>query len=77
MKRGEFIVGLGSAAAAWPVVARAQQPERVRRIGVLGSLDENDSEEKLRLSARTRWRTWVGPMAAMCGWTFGGAAVTQ
>ena len=44
--RREFIAGLG--ATAWPVVARAQQPDRMRRIGVLMPLDENDAEGKLR-----------------------------
>ena len=42
MRRREFIVGLGSA-AAWPAVAaRGQQGDRVRRIGVLNPGDEND-----------------------------------
>jgi ABC transporter substrate binding protein len=41
MRRREFIAGLGSA-AVWPVVARAQQPGRMRRIGVLMQFDEND-----------------------------------
>ena len=41
IRRREFIAGVGSA-AVWPAMARAQQADRVRRIGVLMSGDEND-----------------------------------
>jgi putative ABC transport system substrate-binding protein len=63
MQRREFIAWLGSA-AAWPVVARAQQGERVRRIGVLAQSDENDPETKTRISAFTQ-------ALADLGWTNG------
>jgi putative tryptophan/tyrosine transport system substrate-binding protein len=64
MKRREFIAGLGSA-AAWPLAARAQQTERVRRIGVLMPWDENDPESKPRVSAFTQ-------ALVDLGWTEGG-----
>ena len=63
MHRRKFIAGVGSA-AAWPVVARAQQGDRVRRIGLLMGGDENDPERKVRLSALTQG-------LADLGWTDG------
>jgi len=49
VRRRAFIAGLGGA-AAWPVVARGQQLERMRRIGVLMGLAEDDPDTKVRLS---------------------------
>ena len=59
----EFIAGLGDAAAL-PLAARARAGDRVRRIGVLMALDENDPEVKLRLAVFTQ-------ALAGLGWTEG------
>jgi putative tryptophan/tyrosine transport system substrate-binding protein len=60
MRRRDFIAGLGSA-TAWPLVTRAQQPQRLRRVGVLTG---EDREEKAGLSA-------FAQRLADLGWTVG------
>jgi putative tryptophan/tyrosine transport system substrate-binding protein len=64
MRRREFITLLGGAAAAWPLAARAQQRERMRRIGVLMTTAAGDPEGQSRVAA---FLQGLQPL----GWTVG------
>src|SRR5262249_32772447 len=63
MRRRDFVAGLGRS-VAWPVVTRAQQPERGRRMGILLPAAADDAV----------YQTWVGAFLqglAVLGWTIG------
>jgi putative ABC transport system substrate-binding protein len=64
MNRRKLVALFGGAAVAWPLAARAQRGDRVRRIGYLTPADENDPAAKPRISAFTQ------ALAAL-GWTDG------
>ena len=64
LRRRELITLLAGAAVSWPLAARAQQRDRIRRIGVLMGGDENDPVLKPSVSA-------FAQALADLGWTDG------
>jgi ABC-type uncharacterized transport system substrate-binding protein len=64
MRRREFILALGSAAAAWPFAARAQRPDRVRRVGMLMLYNEGNQEVQ-------GWLATFQETVRRLGWTEG------
>jgi putative tryptophan/tyrosine transport system substrate-binding protein len=79
MRRREFI-GLVGAAAAWPLVARAQHGERMRRIGVLLNVAEDDPESLTRVTAFAQGLQelgWVDGRNVRIDFRWGGADVER
>src|SRR6516164_7479840 len=64
LQRREFITLIGGAAAAWPIATQAQQPERMRRIGVLIPTTADDAGYQARMGAFHQG-------LALLGWTIG------
>jgi putative ABC transport system substrate-binding protein len=64
IRRRDFVILLGGGAATWPLAARAQQPGRMRRIGVLLGLDESDADAR-------SWVTTFRQRLDALGWTDG------
>jgi putative ABC transport system substrate-binding protein len=65
MRLREFVAGLGGVAVGGPLVAQAQQPERMRRIGVLMASAADNSESQARIGAFLQGLQQLG-------WTHGG-----
>jgi len=65
MRRRDFITLLGGAAAAWPLAARAQQPERMRRVGMLMTQAQDDP------NGRARNKAFLEALEKL-GWSIGG-----
>lgn len=69
MRRREFTT-LGAAAAVWPFVARAQEPPRVRRVGILMAFSATDPDIRARVAA---FRQELGRL----GWSDGNLRIDE
>ena len=70
MRRREFVALVGGGVAAWALAARAQQPERIRKIGVLMNLSSEDPEGQARIKAYAQ-------AVQKLGWIEGGNVRTE
>jgi len=82
MRRREFITLLGGAAVAWPIAARAQQGDRMRRVGVLIVAASDDADAQTRLAALRQGLQQLGSIEGRnlridARWGAGDAAATS
>jgi putative tryptophan/tyrosine transport system substrate-binding protein len=80
MRRREFLSFVGTATAAWPLAARAQQGERVRRIGVLVGTAADDPQAPSRIAALAQGLSelgWTAGRNLRIDYRFGGGSVDE
>lgn len=77
MRRREFIALLGGTAATWPLAVRAQQSERIRRIGVLMNRPADDVVGAAMVSTFKQSLQHDGATVTISAWMFAGVQMTQ